>query len=394
MKCEKIVVIDAARTAFGSFRGTLAKLPATLLGTTVVKELLERTKINPADIDEVIMGQSLQGGVGPNAARQVSIHAGIPQEIPSFTTNKACGSGFKAIVTGIQALRCEDAKIIIAGGQESMGMTPHVLQNSRDGKRMGDWVLRDSLLSDGLIDAFYNYHMGVTAENVAEQFNITRRDQDIFATESQRKAKEAMEAGRFKDEIVPIEIPQKKKGPIIFATDEHPKPNTTVEGLSKLKPAFKKDGTVTAGNASGVNDGAAALILTTAKKAKELGIEPLGHIVAYASSGIDPKLMGIGPIPASKKCLQKANWKVDDLELIESNEAFAAPSIHIDREMGWDTNIVNVNGGAIALGHPVAATGPRIIGTLLYEMTRRGVHKGLATMCMGGGMGIAMAIER
>lgn len=394
MKNEDIVILDAVRTAFGSFRGTLADIPATVLGTTVVKALLERTKIDPATIDEVIIGEALQAGAGPNPARQVSINAGLPQEIPSFSVNKACGSGFKAIVTGIQAIRCGDAEIIIAGGEESMDLAPHVLLNSRDGKRMGDWTLKDSMLSDGLIDAFYTYHMGVTAENVAEKFNITREEQDMFAAESQRKTKKAMENNMFAEEIVPVEIPQKKGAPIIFAKDEHPKPDTTIEGLSKLKPAFKKDGTVTAGNASGINDGAGAVILTTRKNAEKLGIEPLGHIVAYASAGIDPKFMGIGPIPATKKCLQKANWKASDLDLVESNEAFAAPSIQIDREIGWNIDIVNVNGGAISIGHPVAATGPRIIGTLLYEMRRRGVHKGIATMCMGGGMGITMAIAR
>jgi acetyl-CoA C-acetyltransferase len=396
MKCEEIVIIDAARTAFGTFRGVLSNVPATVLGTTVVKALLERNKINPAEIDELIMGHVLQAGCGPNPARQVGIHSGIPQEVPAFTVNKLCGTGLKAIILGIQALRCGDAEheIIIAGGEESMDMAPHVVPNSRDGMRMGDWVLKDVMLHDSLVDAFYNYHSGVTAENVAEQFNVTREDQDIFAVETQRKTKEAMETRRLAEEIVPVEVPQKKKDPIIFDTDEHPKPDTTLEALAKLKPAFKKDGTVTAGNASGINDGAAAVIVTTAKKAEKFGIEPMCRIVAYASAGVDPKIMGTGPAPASKKCLAKANWTVDDLELIESNEAFAAQTIYVNREMGWDTSIVNVNGGAIALGHPVAATGARLTGTLLYEMKRRNVHKGLVTMCIGGGMGIAMAVER
>ena len=396
MKCEEIVIIDAARTAFGTFRGKLANVPAVTLGTIVVKALLERNKIDPTNIDEVIMGHVLQAGCGPNPARQVSIYSGIPQEVPSFTVNKLCGSGLKTIVFAIQSLRCGDAEneIIIAGGEESMDLAPHVLLNARDGKRMGDWVLKDVMLKDSLIDAFYNYHAGVTAENIAEQFNISREDQDIFALESQRKTKEAMEAGRFAEEIVPVEVPQRKKEPIIFDTDEHPKPNTTLEGLAKLKPAFKKDGTVTAGNASGINDGAAAVIVTTAKKAEQLGIEPMCRIVAYASAGVDPKIMGTGPAPASKKCLEKAHWTIDDLELIEANEAFAAQAIYVNREMGWDTNIVNVNGGAIALGHPVGATGARLTTTLLYEMRRRNVHKGLLTMCIGGGLGIAMAVER
>jgi len=393
---DEIVILDAARTATGTFRGTLAQTPATVLGTAVVKNLVERNKLNPSEIDEVILGHVIQAGCGPNPARQTAIHAGLPDATPTFTINKLCGSGLKAILLGIQALRCGDVEheLIIAGGQESMDMAPHLLLNSRDGCRMGDWVLKDSMLHDSLIDAFYNYHSGVTAENIAERFNISREDQDKFAFASQRKAQAAIESGRFKDEIIPIEIPRKKQDPLIFDTDEHPKPNTSLEKLAKLKPAFKKDGTVTAGNASGINDGAAAVILTTAKKAAQLGIEPMARVVAYASAGVGADIMGTGPVPASKKCLAKAGWTVDDLELIESNEAFAVQALYVDRNMGWNTDIVNVNGGAVALGHPVGATGARLTTTLLYEMQKRKVHKGLVTMCIGGGMGIAMAVER
>lgn len=395
LNCEDIVILDAARTAFGSFRGTLKTTSAVTLGTTITKALLERNKIDPASVDELIMGQAVANGCGPNVARQVSIYSGLPVTMPSFVVNKLCGSGLKALTLAIQALRCGDAELIFAGGQESMSTGPHILLNSRDGVKLGDWTMKDSALYDGLIDIFNGYHMGVTAENVAKEFGVSREEQDAFAAESQRKTKAAMDAGYFDKEIIPVVIPQRKKDPIVFDKDEHPRPGTTVEVLAKLPPAFIKDGgTVTAGNASGMNDGASMVVFATAKKAKELGIEPMARVVAYASAGVDPKIMGTGPVPASKKCLEKANWSVDDLELIESNEAFASQAIYTNREMGWNTDIVNVNGGAISLGHPVAATGPRLVGTLIYEMQRRNLHKGLATMCIGGGMGIALAVER
>ena len=391
---ENVVIIAAGRTAIGSFNGVISKTPAVTLGTTVIKELLSRNNLDPSLVDEVIIGQVLTAGAGQNPARQTSIAAGIPETVPAMTINKVCGSSLKAIQLAVQAISCGDAEIIIAGGQENMDMAPHVLFHSRSGQRMGNWPLEDSMIKDGLIDVFNNYHMGVTAENIAEQFNISREEQDSFAEHSQMKTKNTMDANRFADEIIPVIVPQRKKDPITFNKDEHPRPETTIEKLAKLPTTFKENGTVTPGNSSGINDGAAAVIVTSADKAKELGIKPMAKIVAYASAGVDPKIMGTGPIPASKKCLEKAGWTIDDLDLIEANEAFAAQAIAVNKSMGWNTDKVNVNGGAIALGHPIGASGARLLVTLLYEMIRRDVHKGLATLCIGGGMGTAIAIER
>lgn len=394
MSDNEVVIVAAGRTAIGAFGGIISQIPASQLGAEVIKHLLAKTKINPSQIDEVILGSALTAGSGQNTARQAAIAGGIPQETPAVTIGKVCGSGLKAVHMAAQAILCKDADLVIAGGQENMDLAPHVLAGSRSGKRMGNWQLEDSMIKDGLWDHFNNYHMGNTAENVAEKYQISRQEQDEFAVASQMKAKAAIEAGRFKDEIVPITVPQGKKDPIVFAADEFPKPNTTLEGLSKLKPSFKDNGTVTPGNASGINDGAAVLILASAAKAKELGLQPLAKFVAAASGGVDPKLMGTGPIAASNRCLQKAGWNVSDLDLIEANEAFAAQAIAVNRSMGWDLNKVNVNGGAIALGHPIGASGARILVTLIHEMIRRDAHKGLATLCIGGGMGIALAVAR
>lgn len=391
---KDIVIVAAGRTAIGSFGGTLANIPATELGAVVIKELLQRSKLEPASIDEVIMGQVITAGVGQNPARQAAIQAGIPYATPEFTVNKVCGSSLKAIQLAVQAINCGDAEIIIAGGQESMSMAPHVLNHSRKGQRMGDWRLIDSMIKDGLWDIFNDYHMGMTAENLATQFNISRQEQDKFTVNSQKKAQHAIKAGAFNDEIIPITVPQRKKDPIIFAQDEYPRFDTTVEGLAKLKPSFKKDGTVTAGNAAGINDAAAAVILMPATKAKALGLKPLVHIKAYANAGVDPKIMGTGPIAATKKCLAKAGWKIADLDLIEANEAFAVQAITVNQELGWDINKVNVNGGAVALGHPIGASGARILVTLIFAMLKHNAHKGLATLCIGGGMGSAIAVER
>jgi acetyl-CoA C-acetyltransferase len=394
MNMQEVVIITAGRTAVGAFGGALANMPASHLGATVIKGLFERSGIKPETVDEVILGQVLTAGVGQNPARQAAIAAGIPYQVPAMTINKVCGSGLKAIQLAAQAIKCGDAEIIIAGGQEDMDMAPHVLNESRKGKRMGTWKLEDSMLVDGLVDAYNHYHMGVTAENIAEQYNISREEQDEFAFASQQKAKAAIEAGKFIDEIIPVVIPQRKGEAIVFDKDEHPRPDTTLEALAKLKPAFKENGTVTAGNSSGINNGAAAVIVTSKEKAEQLGITPMAHIVAYASGGVDPKIMGTGPIPATQKCLQKADWSVEDLDLIEANEAFAVQAIAVNKALGWDTEKVNVNGGAIALGHPIGASGARILVTLLFEMQRRDVHKGLATLCIGGGMGTALAVER
>ncbi len=391
---KEVVITTAARTAVGTFNGALADMPASTLGATVIKSLLERSGLAPDTIDEVIMGQVLTAGMGQNPARQAAIAAGLPYEVPALTINKVCGSGLKAIQMAAQAIQCGDADIIIAGGQEDMHMAPHVLNASRDGKLMGDWKMADTMLTDGLIDAYNHYHMGITAENVAEQFNISRVEQDELAFSAQQKAKAAMEAGKFKDEIVPVAVPQKKKDPIIFDQDEYPKPDTTLEKLAKLRPAFKENGTVTAGNSSGINNGAAAVIVMSKDKAEQLGLKPMVYIKAYASAGVDPKIMGTGPIPATKKALAKANWDVSDLDLIEANEAFAAQAIAVNRAFGWDMNKVNVNGSAISIGHPIGASGARILITLLYEMQRRDAHKGLATLCIGGGMGTALLVER
>ncbi|MEE9159783.1 MAG: acetyl-CoA C-acetyltransferase [Gammaproteobacteria bacterium] len=391
---ENIVIVAAGRTAVGAFGGALSNLPASTLGAKVITALLNRTGIKPEQVDEVILGQVLTAGVGQNPARQAAIEAGLPVTTPCMTINKVCGSGLKAVHLAAQALRCGDAEIIVAGGQENMSQAPHFLPCSRDGTKLGDWTLKDSMIVDGLWDAFNNYHMGITAENIVKKYDIRREEQDAFAASSQQKAEAAQKAERFKDEIVAVKIPQKKSDPIIFDTDEFPRHGTTAEKLAKLRPAFDKGGTITAGNASGINDGSAAVIVTIEKKAKELGLKPLAHIRAYASAGVDPAIMGTGPIPASRKCLDKAGWNVDEVDLIEANEAFAAQAISVNREIGWDTNKVNVNGGAIALGHPIGASGARILVSLIYEMARRDARKGLATLCIGGGQGIAIALER
>ena len=391
---ENIVIVAAARTAVGNFNGQLASIPAHTLGAKVIEHLLKKTNLTPEQIDEVILGQVLTAGMGQNPARQASLNAGLPIETPAMTINKLCGSGLKAVHLAVQAIRCQDADIIIAGGQENMSMSPHILPKSRQGMKMGDWSMQDSMIVDGLWDVFNDYHMGCTAENIAEQFNISREDQDEFAALSQQKAETAQKSNKFDDQIVPIEIPQRKKDPIIFKEDEFPRHGTTAESLAKLRPAFVKTGSVTAGNASGINDGAAAVVLMTEAKAQALGITPMAKIVSYANAGVDPKIMGTGPIPATRKCLEKAGWTVDDLDLIEANEAFAAQAISVNRELGWDLSKVNVNGGAIALGHPIGASGARILVDLLYEMQRRDAKKGLATLCIGGGQGVALAVER
>jgi len=390
---KDVVIIAAGRTAIGAFLGSLSKVPATELGVAVVKGLLEQTGVKPEDVDEVILGHVLTAGTGQGTARQVAINSGIPFTATAYGINMLCGSGLRAVELAVQSIQTGEHDVVIAGGMESMDMAPHLLSGSRQGVKMGAWKMEDSMLRDGLTEVFNNYHMGITAENIANKYGITRKEQDEFALGSQQKAAAAMEAGRLKDEIIPLTIPQRKKDPIIFDTDEHPKPKTTIETLTKLRPAFVKEGTVTAGNASGLNDGAAAVIVMSADKAKELGLTPMAKIVSYASGGVDPKIMGTGPIPASKKALEKAGWTVDDLDLIEANEAFAAQSISVNREMGWDVSKVNVNGGAIALGHPIGASGCRILVTLLHEMKKRGSKKGIATLCIGGGMGTAVTVE-
>ena len=388
-----VVITAALRTAVGKFSGSLAKLPAADLGAHLIKALLARSGVAPELISEVILGQVLTAGVGQNPARQALIRAGLPSAVPGMTIGKVCGSGLKATHLAAQAIKCGDAEIVIAGGQENMSASPHLLQGSRDGFRMGDAKLIDSMIIDGLWDVYNNYHMGVTAENVTKKFGISRREQDEFAAASQQKAEAAQKAGRFKDEIVPIELVS-KKSTTVFDNDEFIRPGTTVEALSDLKPAFSKDGTVTAGNASGINDGAAAVMMMSERKASELGLKPLARIRAYSSAGVDPQIMGMGPVPASQLCLKKAGWTHDELDLMEINEAFAAQAIGVNRQMGWDTAKINVNGGAIAIGHPIGASGCRILVTLLHEMIRRDAKKGLASLCIGGGMGVALAIER
>jgi acetyl-CoA C-acetyltransferase len=390
---EEVVIVAAGRTAVGKFGGTLAKIPATELGAHVIKHLLAQIGLDPATVNEVIMGQVLTAGAGQNPARQATIKAGLPDMVPAFTVGKVCGSGLKATHLAAQAIKCGDADIIVAGGMENMSASPHVLNGSRDGFRMGDAKLVDTMIVDGLWDVYNQYHMGVTAENVAKKFDISRAEQDEFALRSQQKAEAAHKEGRFKDEIIPLEIPS-KKGPVIFDTDEYPKHGSSLEALASLRPAFNKEGTVTAGNASGLNDGAAAVIMMSASKAKELGIKPLARIKAYSSAGLDPSIMGMGPVSASKLCLQKAGWTHEDLDLMEINEAFAAQAIAVNKEMGWDTSKINVNGGAIALGHPIGASGARVLVTLLHEMIRRDAKRGLASLCIGGGMGVALAVER
>jgi acetyl-CoA C-acetyltransferase len=389
-----IVIVAAARTAVGKFGGTLAKTPAPELGAAVIAELLKRAKLSGDQINEVILGQVLAAGSGQNPARQSVIKSGLPQGVPALTINAVCGSGLKAVMLAAQAIRDGDSEIVIAGGQESMSLAPHVLPNSRDGQRMGDWKLVDSMIIDGLFDVYNKYHMGITAENVAKKYSITRDKQDALALASQQKAAAAQEAGKFKDEIVPFSIAQKKGDPIVFANDEFINKKTNAEALAGLRPAFDKEGTVTAGNASGLNDGAAGVVVMTAQKAAQLGLTPLARIASYATVALDPSIMGMGPVPASQKALQRAGWKPQDLDLLEINEAFAAQACAVNNEMGWDTSKVNVNGGAIAIGHPIGASGCRILVTLLHEMQRRNAKKGIASLCIGGGMGVALTVER
>ncbi|WP_131108325.1 acetyl-CoA C-acetyltransferase [Pseudomonas sp. Sample_10] len=391
---QEVVIVAATRTAIGSFQGSLANVSAVDLGAAVIRQLLAQTGLDPAQVDEVIMGQVLTAGAGQNPARQASIKAGLPFAVPAMTLNKVCGSGLKALHLGAQAIRCGDADVIIAGGQENMSLANYVMPGARTGLRMGHAQIVDTMISDGLWDAFNDYHMGITAENLVEKYDISREQQDAFAAASQQKAVAAIEAGRFVDEITPILIPQRKGDPLSFATDEQPRAGTTAESLGKLKAAFKKDGSVTAGNASSLNDGAAAVILMSAAKAKALGLPVLAKIAAYANAGVDPAIMGIGPVSATRRCLDKAGWSIEQLDLIEANEAFAAQSLAVAKDLEWDLNKVNVNGGAIALGHPIGASGCRVLVTLLHEMLKRDAKKGLATLCIGGGQGVALALER
>ena len=391
---EDIVIVSAARTAVGKFGGSLAAIPAAELGAIVIKEVLARAKVAPDQVGEVIMGQVLTAGCGQNPARQALIKSGIVKETPALTINAVCGSGLKAVMLAAQAVATGDSEIVVAGGQESMSLAPHLLPNSRNGQRMGDWKMVDSMILDGLWDVYNQYHMGITAENVAKKYDISRAAQDELALGSQTKAAAAQDAGKFKDEIVAVNIPQKKGDPVVFDKDEFINRKTNAEGLAGLRPAFDKNGGVTAGNASGLNDGAAAVLVMTAKKAAALGLKPLGRIASYASTGLDPAFMGMGPVPASQKALQRAGWKPQDLDVLEINEAFAAQACAVNREMGWDVNKVNVNGGAIAIGHPIGASGCRILVTLLHEMQRQNAKKGIASLCIGGGMGVALTIER
>jgi len=390
----EVVIVAAKRTAIGKFGGSLAKISAPELGAHVIKGLLAQTGVAADAISEVILGQVLTAGSGQNPARQSVIKAGLPESVPAMTINKVCGSGLKAVMLAAQAIKCGDAEIVIAGGQENMSASPHVLHNSRDGFRMGDAKLVDSMIIDGLWDVYNQYHMGITAENVAKQYGIDRAAQDAFALASQQKAAAAQDAGKFKDEILPLSIPQRKGDPLVFDADEFLNRKSNAESLAGLRPAFDKDGTVTAGNASGINDGAAAVMVMSAAKAAALGLTPLATIKSYASAAIDPKIMGMGPVPSSRLALQKAGWKAADLDLLEVNEAFAAQACAVNNEMGWDTSKINVNGGAIALGHPIGASGCRVLVTLLHEMQRRGAKKGLTSLCIGGGMGVAMTVER
>ena len=390
---EEIVIVGAARTAIGKFGGSLAGVPAAKLGAHIIRRALERAGVSPDQVSEVIMGQVLTAAVGQNPARQAAIWAGLPDMVPAMTINKVCGSGLKAAMLGAQSIANGDADIVVAGGQENMSAAPHGLNGSRDGFRMGDAKMVDSMIVDGLWDVYNQYHMGVTAENVAKEYAVTREEQDEFAVKSQNKTEAAQKAGRFKDEIAPYEVPS-RKGPVVFADDEYPRHGATMEAMKGLKPAFDKNGTVTAANASGINDGAAAVVLCSLRKSKELGLKPIARIKAFASAGVDPKYMGMGPVPASKRCLTRAGWTPQDLDLMEINEAFAAQAIAVNRQMGWELAKVNVNGGAIALGHPIGASGCRILVTLLHEMQKRDAKKGLASLCIGGGMGVALAVER
>ena len=389
-----IVIVAAARTAVGKFGGSLAKTPASELGAIVIQDLLRRSGLAGDQVSEVILGQVLQAGCGQNPARQAVIKSGLPNAVPAMTINKVCGSGLKAVMLAAQAIRDGDAEIVIAGGQENMSASPHVVPNSRDGQRMGNWSMVDSMINDGLWDVYNQYHMGITAENVAKQYSISREAQDALALASQQKAAAAQEAGRFKYEIVPVLIPQKKGDALVFDADEFINRKSTAEVLAGLRPAFDKAGSVTAGNASGINDGAAAVMVMSARKAEQLGLTVLGRIASYASAGLDPATMGMGPVPASRRALERAGWKAADLDLLEINEAFAAQACAVHQEMGWDTSKVNVNGGAIAIGHPIGASGCRILVTLLHEMARRDAKKGIASLCIGGGMGVALTIER
>jgi acetyl-CoA C-acetyltransferase len=391
---KDVVIVAAARTAIGKFGGSLAKIPAPELGAIVIKEVLRRAGVAGSEVDEVIFGQVLTAGSGQNPARQAAIKAGLPYEVPAMTINKVCGSGLKAVMLAAQAIGNGDAEVIVAGGQENMSLSPHALMGSRDGFRMGDGKLVDTMIVDGLWDVYNQYHMGITAENVAREHGVTREQQDAFAFASQQKAAAAQDAGRFKDEIVAVPIPQRKGDPVMFDADEFINRKSGAEALAGLKPAFDKAGTVTAGNASGLNDGAAALLVMSADKAKALGLKPLARIKAFASAGLDPKLMGMGPAPASRKALAKAGWQAAELDLMEINEAFAAQACAVNKDMGWDTSKINVNGGAIALGHPIGASGARVLVSLLHEMARRDAKKGLASLCIGGGMGVALAVER
>lgn len=390
---QEVVIVAARRTAVGAFGGSLAGIPASDLGALVIKDILASTGVSGDQVDEVLLGQVLAAGVGQNPARQAAIKGGLPDSVPAMTINKVCGSGLKAIHLATQAIRCGDAELILAGGQENMSASPHVLPNSRNGQRMGDWKAIDTMVHDGLWDAFNGYHMGITAENLGEKYDISREEMDEFAAASQQKAATAIREGKFKGQIVPVEIPQRKGDPVVFDTDENPR-EVSAEKLGGMKPAFKKDGKVTAGNASSLNDGAAVVMICSAEKAKELGLEPLARIAAYSNAGVDPAIMGIGPAPATRLCLKKAGWSLEDLDLVEANEAFAAQAIAVNKELGWDTTKINVNGGAIALGHPIGASGCRIFVSLVHEMIARDAKKGLATLCIGGGQGVALAIER
>lgn len=391
---ENAVILGARRTAIGSFGGALADVPASTLGATVIRALLASAGVPADTIDEVILGQVLAAGCGQNPARQAAVAAGLPYSVPSYTINKVCGSGLKAVSLAAQAVRCGDAELVIAGGQENMSQAPHVLPGSRNGVRMGPWQLADTMIVDGLTDAFHACHMGITAENIAERYGISREDQDAFAAATQQKTERAQAENRFAEEICPVSIPQRKGDPLIFDRDEFPRAGVAAESLAKLKPAFKKDGSVTAANASGLNDGAAAVLVASARRAEQLGLAPLATIRAYASAGVDPAIMGTGPVPAVQRCLARAGWSVDDLDLVEANEAFAAQALCVNRELGLDAAKVNVNGGAIALGHPIGASGARILVTLLYEMKRRNARRGIAALCIGGGQGVALAVER
>ncbi|EJJ25473.1 acetyl-CoA C-acetyltransferase [Rhizobium sp. CF142] len=391
MSSSSVVIASAARTAVGSFNGAFGTIPAHELGAAAIKGALERASVSPEDVDEVILGQVLQAGEGQNPARQAAMKAGVPKEATAWSVNQLCGSGLRAVALGMQQIALGDAKIIVAGGQESMSMAPHAA-HLRSGVKMGDMKMIDTMIKDGLTDAFYGYHMGVTAENIARQWQLSRDDQDQFAVSSQNKAEAAQKAGRFRDEIVPFVI-QGRKGDVTVDADEYIRHGATLEAMAKLRPAFDKDGTVTAANASGLNDGAAAAVLMSEAEASRRGIQPLARIVSWATAGVDPQVMGTGPIPASRKALEKAGWSVGDLDLVEANEAFAAQACAVNKDLGWDPNIVNVNGGAIAIGHPIGASGARVLNTLLFEMKRRGAKRGLATLCIGGGMGVAMCFE-